>query len=68
MRIDEVARDTGIALPEGDYESVGGLVMSRLGRVPRRGDAIRVPGGTVSVDAMDGHTVTAVVVKPVADE
>ena len=34
-RIDEVEEATGIALPEGeDYDTVSGLVMARLGRIP----------------------------------
>ncbi len=42
-RIDEVAGATGVALPEGDdYDTVSGLVMARLGRVPRAGDTVGV--------------------------
>jgi CBS domain containing-hemolysin-like protein len=38
-RIDEVADATGVQLPEDpDYDTVSGLVMTRLGRVPRVGD------------------------------
>ncbi|MFD0532803.1 transporter associated domain-containing protein [Actinomadura luteofluorescens] len=40
--MDEVAHETGIALPEGDYETVAGLLMKRLGRVARPGDVVRV--------------------------
>jgi CBS domain containing-hemolysin-like protein len=42
-RIDEVADATGVALPEDDdYDTISGLVMSRLGRVPRVGDEVVV--------------------------
>jgi CBS domain containing-hemolysin-like protein len=42
-RIDEVADATGLALPEGEhYDTVAGLVMARLGRVPRSGDRVEV--------------------------
>ncbi|MGC9665253.1 hemolysin family protein [Planosporangium sp. 12N6] len=46
-RVDEVADATGVTLPEGEhYDTVGGLVLTRLGRVPRPGDRveIEVPG------------------------
>jgi CBS domain containing-hemolysin-like protein len=43
LRMDEVAHETGIELPEGDYETVAGLLLKRLGRVA-------VPGDVVSVD------------------
>ncbi|MFK4087617.1 hemolysin family protein [Kribbella sp. NPDC020789] len=42
-RLDEVQEATGIALPEDDdYETVSGLVMARLGRIPVVGDEIVV--------------------------
>ncbi len=42
-RLDEVQEATGIALPAADnYETVSGLVMARLGRIPVVGDEIIV--------------------------
>jgi CBS domain containing-hemolysin-like protein len=41
VRPNELSR-FGVRLPSGDYETIGGLVMDRLGRVPRRGDVIDV--------------------------
>ncbi|MEV6635618.1 hemolysin family protein [Actinoplanes sp. NPDC051470] len=42
-RIDEVADATGVELPEDPaYDTVSGLVMSRLGRVPLIGDEVQV--------------------------
>jgi CBS domain containing-hemolysin-like protein len=42
-RIDEVADATGVKLPEDpDYNTVSGLVMFRLGRVPEVGDEVTV--------------------------
>ncbi|WP_067811588.1 hemolysin family protein [Actinomadura kijaniata] len=42
LRTDEVAHETGIALPEGDYETVAGLLLQRLGRVAEPGDVVTV--------------------------
>jgi CBS domain containing-hemolysin-like protein len=39
VRPDELAR-YGLHLPGGDYETIGGLIMDRLGRLPRPGDVI----------------------------
>ncbi|TDD47500.1 HlyC/CorC family transporter [Kribbella antibiotica] len=40
-RLDEVQEATGIDLPESDnYETVSGLVMARLGRIPVVGDEV----------------------------
>ena len=56
-RMDEVERETGLELPEGDYETLGGLVMERMGRVPQAGDAVSVEGFTLVVEGMDGLAV-----------
>jgi CBS domain containing-hemolysin-like protein len=63
-RLDETERDTGIALPAGDYETVAGLVLAELGRVPRAGDTLTVAGASLRVEAMDGLAVQTVLVKP----
>ncbi|CAM3378227.1 hemolysin family protein [Stackebrandtia soli] len=43
LRVDEVADATGLQLPEDDdYETLGGLVMDALGRVPNSGDTVDV--------------------------
>ncbi|WUJ75356.1 hemolysin family protein [Kribbella soli] len=42
-RLDQVEEATGVQLPEGDdYETVSGLVLARLGRLPLVGDEIAV--------------------------
>ncbi len=42
-RLDEVQRATGVELPDGDYETIGGLVIAGLGRLPQVGDQITSP-------------------------
>jgi CBS domain containing-hemolysin-like protein len=43
LRPDEVEDLTGVDLPESeDYDTLGGLVMSLLGRVPERGDVVEI--------------------------
>ena len=42
-RLDEAERATGIVLPQGPYETLGGLAMSVLGRMPALGDEVDVP-------------------------
>jgi CBS domain containing-hemolysin-like protein len=42
-RVDEVADATGVALPEHpDYDTLSGLVLQRLGRLPEAGDTVDV--------------------------
>ena len=42
LRIDEVAEDTGFRGHEGEYETIGGLVMQELGHIPKPGEAVEL--------------------------
>ena len=54
LRLDEVEASTGIRLPTGaDYATVSGLVLGRLGRVARVGDAVDVEEVTDPADLDD---------------
>ncbi|RPF22592.1 hemolysin family protein [Myceligenerans xiligouense] len=65
LRPDELQENTGVVVPEGAaYETLGGLVMAELGRVPRAGDEVTVPGATLRVEAMDGRRVERIRVRP----
>jgi CBS domain containing-hemolysin-like protein len=57
LRDDEVLEATGFDMPPGDYETLAGLVLARLGRIPDVGDEIRVNGWRVTVLRMDRHRV-----------
>jgi putative hemolysin len=40
----DALRVLGVALPEGEeYDTVGGLVVTQLGRIPQAGETIRIP-------------------------
>jgi CBS domain containing-hemolysin-like protein len=43
LSIEDVERLLDIDLPPGSYQSIGGLVISQLQRLPRAGDAVTVP-------------------------
>ncbi len=42
LRIDEVASATGYRAPEGDYETIGGLVLEQLGHIPQSGESVEL--------------------------
>lgn len=80
LRIDEVSRATGYDAPEGEYETLGGLVLTQLGRIPVAGDEVvlpnplsqhRNPGDTeeggwmAKVERMDGRRIDRVRLIPV---
>lgn len=42
LRIDEVADETDFRAAEGDYETIGGLVMHVLGHIPAEGESVQL--------------------------
>jgi len=53
-------------LPKRDYETVAGLVLATLHRIPRRGEEFQVDGYTITVLEADARHVTAVKITPPA--
>lgn len=40
LRIDEVASATGYRAPDGEYDTIGGLVLQELGHIPETGESV----------------------------
>lgn len=57
LRPDEVRERTGIAVPEGRYETVAGFLTQRLARLPAEGDIVDVEGHRLTVAAVEGRRV-----------
>ena len=53
---------------EDEYDTVGGLVFHRIGRVPRPGDVVHVDGLTLTVESTDGRRAGKVLVVRNPDE
>ncbi|WP_425455297.1 hemolysin family protein [Allorhizocola rhizosphaerae] len=64
LNLSDFAERTGVALPDGPYETVGGFIMSAVGRLPRVGDAVTVDVCTLIVAELDGRRVARVRVVP----
>ncbi|MFC4858987.1 hemolysin family protein [Actinophytocola glycyrrhizae] len=67
LRDDELADATGFRMPEGDYETLAGLVLARLGRIPEVNDEVRIDGWRITVMAMDRHRVAELRVARIPD-
>ncbi|MHB1413737.1 MAG: hemolysin family protein [Chloroflexota bacterium] len=67
--IEEVEAALGIRLgpPERDYQTIGGLTMATLGRVPVEGDRLQVMEHELSVLEMQGRRVARVRLRPAPD-
>ncbi|HEY3463556.1 MAG TPA: hemolysin family protein [Amycolatopsis sp.] len=65
LRADEVTDVTGFRMPDGDYETIAGLILERLGKIPAEGDAAEVDGWRLTVTTMDKRRIAEVEVAPV---
>lgn len=54
ISLEDLYDETGIVLPEGPYETVGGLVMDHLGRIPELHDSINVNQVRITVLTIEG--------------
>lgn len=70
--VDEVNDRLDLTLPEDEeYDSMGGLVLHELGRVPAAGEVVELPGARVVVVRMQGNRIELLRierVEPVAAE
>ncbi len=66
--IGEVNEALGADFESQDFETVGGLVLGRLGRVPEIGDEVGLDGYILRVDEVDGPRVAQLVVREADDE
>ncbi len=62
--IDDFNRAFSTELDNAEYDTIGGLVIHRLGRLPKRGEAIDVDGMRVQVLRADSRRVHTLLVDP----
>lgn len=60
LHLDEVEDACGLELPDGDYETLAGFVLDRLGRIPAPGDRLDVDGWHLVVVDMERHRIASV--------
>ncbi|MEE8135224.1 MAG: hemolysin family protein [Gemmatimonadales bacterium] len=60
MEIEDINTQYDLHLDVTDYQTIGGFVFGRLGRLPRVGDAIVADERRFEVTAMEGHRVGTV--------
>jgi CBS domain containing-hemolysin-like protein len=58
-RTEDQLRRIGLRVPDGPYETLAGLIAERLGRIPARGDSLRLGGWLIEVADDTGHRAPA---------
>ena len=68
LRPDELLERASVKVPEeGPYETVGGWLMSELGRLPRAGDVVTTDDGAFRVERLDGRRIDRIRFTPTAE-
>ncbi|ROS54716.1 hemolysin family protein [Frigoribacterium sp. PhB24] len=69
LRPDELLERASVKVPEdGPYETVGGWLMSELGRLPKIGDVVETDDGVFRVERLDGRRIDRIRFTPTPDE
>ena len=68
--IEEVEEILGIKLPEGEYDTIGGLIMSELGRIPKEDEhpVIECAGFSFTVEEVDERRIERVLAVRLPEE
>ena len=64
LNLSDFAERTGVSLPDGPYETVGGFIMRSLGRLPVLGDTVHLEAHTLTVTKVDGRRVAKIRLTP----
>jgi len=62
MRVEDANEELGLGLPEGDYDTVAGFILSLLGYIPKEGEQLRYNGLKMVIIEMRGLKVEKVLV------
>jgi CBS domain containing-hemolysin-like protein len=63
VKVVDFNRETGWLIPAEPGDTLGGVVFNELGRAPRSGDAVRVPGYELRVTEVSGMRIARVLVR-----
>lgn len=67
LTIDDANDLLDVSLPEGEFDTVSGLVLAELGRMAAPGDAVQIDGACLTVERVQGRRIMRVRIEPVAD-
>jgi CBS domain containing-hemolysin-like protein len=62
--VDELNELIDAELPEGDWDTVGGLLFNVLGRVPVEGESVEVDGVRLVAERVQGHRIGRIRIVP----
>lgn len=66
--LDDFEDQFGVTLPRGGYDTVGGLIIHLLGKVPRKGEEIAYQGLRMRIQGGDPKRITRILVTPLSED
>ncbi|MGI9602748.1 MAG: hemolysin family protein [Acidimicrobiales bacterium] len=60
MPLDELSQLVGGAIPEGEWDTIGGYIFDALGHVPEAGETVLVDDMELTVEKIEGRRITQV--------
>jgi putative hemolysin len=66
--ISEINEELDLMLPEGDYQTVAGFILDRLGRIPEEGDVVEYKSLRLTVTTMDGVRIDRVELRRIQED
>jgi CBS domain containing-hemolysin-like protein len=63
VNVDEVRERLGMAVPEGEYVTLGGYLFDAMGHIPAEGEALCVDGWELTIQEMDKRRIAKVVAR-----
>jgi len=60
MRVEEVNEELRLDIPAGDYETLAGFILTRLGRLPSTGDSLTYKNVRLTVLEMEGPRIARI--------
>ncbi|RMH59721.1 MAG: HlyC/CorC family transporter [Zetaproteobacteria bacterium] len=67
MLVEELAEALNLALPQGDFDTIAGLITSELGRIPRRGEELTMHGLRIRVMESDARRIVKLRISRIND-
>jgi len=60
--IDEVSELAGVEIPEGDYDTIAGFMVARLGRIPKAGEhpKLEIGNASLSVEQVEDRRISKI--------
>jgi CBS domain containing-hemolysin-like protein len=62
LRIEDANEELDLHLPEGEYDTVAGFILSHLGRIPRQGEHFRYRSLKIAITEMKDRKIERVTI------